>query len=131
VEAFGIVDILQKRLETSLSLLKGLILVKIDFPLLMLAYRIQGCHLSTFMVCLYGGHFSAVLTPIGRANKGALKDARADDLAAFALAAALERVPQLDRSLIEDLILGCAFTEGEQGMNLAPWWAPLQATHLT
>jgi len=44
---------------------------------------------------------------------------RADDLAAFAVTAALERVPQLDRSLIEDLILGCAFPEGEQGMNLA------------
>ncbi|MGZ3617630.1 MAG: thiolase family protein, partial [Ktedonobacteraceae bacterium] len=57
---------------------------------------------------------SAVRTPIGRANKGALKDVRADDLAAFAVTAALERVPQLDRSLIEDLILGCAFPEGEQ-----------------
>jgi acetyl-CoA acetyltransferase family protein len=62
---------------------------------------------------------SAVRTPVGRANKGALKDVRADDLAAFAVTAALERVPQLDRSLIEDLILGCAFPEGEQGMNLA------------
>ena len=62
---------------------------------------------------------SAVRTPVGRANKGALKEVRADDLAAFAVTAALERVPQLDRSLIEDLILGCAFPEGEQGMNLA------------
>jgi acetyl-CoA acetyltransferase len=62
---------------------------------------------------------SAIRTPIGRANKGALKDVRADDLAAFAVNAAVERVPQLDRSLIEDLILGCAFPEGEQGMNLA------------
>jgi acetyl-CoA acetyltransferase family protein len=62
---------------------------------------------------------SAVRTPIGRANKGALKDVRADDLAAFAVKAAVERVPQLDRSLIEDVILGCAFPEGEQGMNLA------------
>ncbi len=62
---------------------------------------------------------SAVRTPIGRANKGALKDVRADDLAAFAVKAAVERVPQLDRALIEDLILGCAFSEGEQGMNLA------------
>src|SRR5213082_224717 len=62
---------------------------------------------------------SAVRTPIGRANKGALKDVRADDLAALAVKAAVERVPQLDRSLIEDLILGCAFPEGEQGMNLA------------
>jgi acetyl-CoA acetyltransferase family protein len=62
---------------------------------------------------------SAVRTPIGRANKGALKDVRADDLAALAVKAAVERVPQLDRSLIEDVILGCAFPEGEQGMNLA------------
>jgi len=62
---------------------------------------------------------SAVRTPIGRANKGVLKDVRADDLAAIAVKAAVERVPQLDRSLIEDVILGCAFPEGEQGMNLA------------
>src|SRR5690349_6729054 len=62
---------------------------------------------------------SAVRTPIGRANKGALKDVRADDLAALAVKAAVERVPQLDRSLIEDVILGCAFPEGEQGFNLA------------
>jgi acetyl-CoA acetyltransferase family protein len=62
---------------------------------------------------------SAVRTPIGRANKGVLKDVRADDLAAFAVKAALDRVPQLDRSLIEDVMLGCAFPEGEQGMNMA------------
>jgi acetyl-CoA acetyltransferase family protein len=62
---------------------------------------------------------SAVRTPIGRANKGVLKDVRADDLAALAVKAAVDRVPQLDRSLIEDVILGCAFPEGEQGMNLA------------
>ncbi len=62
---------------------------------------------------------SAVRTPIGRANKGVLKDVRADDLAALAVRAAVERVPNLDRALIEDIILGCAFPEGEQGMNLA------------
>lgn len=62
---------------------------------------------------------SAVRTPIGRANKGVLKDVRADDLAALAVRAAVERVPQLDLSLIEDVIIGCAFPEGEQGMNLA------------
>src|SRR5881275_108409 len=62
---------------------------------------------------------SAVRTPIGRANKGVLKDVRADDLAALAVKTAVERVPQLDRSLIEDVIIGCAFPEGEQGMNLA------------
>lgn len=62
---------------------------------------------------------SAVRTPIGRANKGVLRDVRADDLAALAVRAAVERVPQLDLSLIEDVIIGCAFPEGEQGMNLA------------
>lgn len=62
---------------------------------------------------------SAVRTPLGRANKGVLKDVRADDLAALAVKAAVERVPNLDRSLIEDVILGCAFPEGEQGGNLA------------
>jgi acetyl-CoA acetyltransferase family protein len=62
---------------------------------------------------------SAVRTPIGRANKGVLKDVRGDDLASIAIKAAVERVPQLDRSLIEDVIIGCAFPEGEQGMNLA------------
>ena len=62
---------------------------------------------------------SAVRTPIGRAGKGVLKDVRADDLAAVAVRGALERVPQLDRALIEDVIFGCAFPEGEQGMNVA------------
>src|SRR2546429_2635359 len=62
---------------------------------------------------------SAVRTPIGRANKGVLRKVRADDLASIAVRAAVDRVPQLDRSLIEDVILGCAFPEGEQGMNLA------------
>ena len=62
---------------------------------------------------------SAVRTPIGRAGKGALRVVRADDLAAVALRGAAERVPNLDLSLLEDVILGCAFPEGEQGMNLA------------
>jgi acetyl-CoA acetyltransferase family protein len=62
---------------------------------------------------------SAVRTPIGRAGKGALRTVRADDLAAVAIRAAVEKVPALDQTHIEDLILGCAFPEGEQGMNLA------------
>jgi acetyl-CoA acetyltransferase family protein len=62
---------------------------------------------------------SAVRTPIGRAGKGALRAVRADDLAAVAIRAAVEKVPALDQTTIEDLILGCAFPEGEQGMNLA------------
>ncbi len=62
---------------------------------------------------------SAVRTPIARANKGALRTVRGDDLAAVAIRAAVERVANLDPNLIEDVILGCAFPEGEQGMNLA------------
>ncbi|HTK08538.1 MAG TPA: thiolase family protein [Ktedonobacteraceae bacterium] len=62
---------------------------------------------------------SATRTPIGRANKGVLKDVRPDDLAALVVKAAVAKLPQLDRNLIEDLILGCAFPEGEQGMNMA------------
>jgi acetyl-CoA acetyltransferase family protein len=62
---------------------------------------------------------SALRSPIGRASKGSLKDVRPDDLAALVIRTALERVPQLDPNLIEDLIVGCAFPEGEQGMNVA------------
>lgn len=62
---------------------------------------------------------SAVRTPIGRAGKGALKSVRADDLAAVAVRAAVERVTKFDTSLIEDVVIGCAFPEGEQGMNVA------------
>jgi acetyl-CoA acetyltransferase family protein len=62
---------------------------------------------------------SAVRTPIGRASKGALRKIRGDDLAAVAVRGAVERVPQLDPALIEDVMVGCAFPEGEQGMNLA------------
>ncbi len=62
---------------------------------------------------------SAVRTPIGRANKGALKTVRADDLGAVAVRAAVERARGLDPADIEDVIIGCAFPEGEQGMNVA------------
>ncbi len=62
---------------------------------------------------------SAVRTPVGKAPRGALRTTRPDDLAAFAMQGALERVPQLDRKEIEDVILGCAMPEGEQGMNVA------------
>ncbi len=62
---------------------------------------------------------SAVRTPVGRAPKGALSTTRPDDLAAIALNAALERVPALDRAEIDDVILGCAQPEGEQGWNIA------------
>jgi acetyl-CoA acetyltransferase family protein len=62
---------------------------------------------------------SALRSPIGRASKGSLKDVRADDLAALVVRTAVERVPGLDINDIEDVIIGCAFPEGEQGMNVA------------
>ena len=62
---------------------------------------------------------SAVRTPVGRAPKGALSTTRPDDLAAIALGGALDRVPGLDRAEVDDVILGCAQPEGEQGFNIA------------
>jgi acetyl-CoA acyltransferase len=62
---------------------------------------------------------SAVRTPVGRAPKGALSTTRPDDLAALALNAALDQVPGLEKSEIDDVILGCAQPEGEQGWNIA------------
>src|SRR6202162_3409829 len=62
---------------------------------------------------------SSVRTPVGRAYKGTLRATRPDELAAVAIKGALERVPQLDPKEIEDVILGCAMPEGEQGMNVA------------
>src|ERR1700756_2284992 len=62
---------------------------------------------------------SAVRTPVGKAYKGTLRATRPDDLAATAITGALSRVPQLDKSEIEDVILGCAMPEAEQGMNVA------------
>ena len=62
---------------------------------------------------------SSVRTPVGRAFKGSLRSTRPDELAAIAIRGALERVPQLDPKEIEDVILGCAMPEAEQGMNVA------------
>ncbi len=62
---------------------------------------------------------SSVRTPVGRAYKGTLRATRPDDLAAIAIKGALSRVPQLDPKEIEDVILGCAMPEAEQGMNVA------------
>ena len=62
---------------------------------------------------------SSVRTPVGKAFKGTLRSTRPDELAALAISGALERVPQLDRKEIEDVILGCAMPEAEQGMNIA------------
>jgi acetyl-CoA acyltransferase len=62
---------------------------------------------------------SSVRTPVGRAYKGTLRSTRPDELAAIAIKGALDRVPQLDPKEIEDVILGCAMPEAEQGMNVA------------
>jgi acetyl-CoA acyltransferase len=64
---------------------------------------------------------SAVRTPVGRAPKGALSTTRPDDMAAIALSGALDKVPALDRAEIDDVILGCAQPEGEQGWDVARW----------
>jgi acetyl-CoA C-acetyltransferase len=61
---------------------------------------------------------AATRTPIGRARKGSLVDARPDDLAAFAIDSALEQIPELDRSEIVDVMVGCGFPQDKQGMNL-------------
>ena len=58
-------------------------------------------------------------SPIGRARKGSLKDLRPDDLVGQMIQAALDQVPQLDPTTIDDLQLGCAIPEGQQGGNLA------------
>ncbi|MEO6817166.1 MAG: acetyl-CoA C-acyltransferase [Edaphobacter sp.] len=62
---------------------------------------------------------SAVRTAVGKAPRGTLRTTRPDDLAAFAIMGALKRIPQLDKKEIEDVILGCAMPEAEQGMNVA------------
>lgn len=64
---------------------------------------------------------SAVRSPMGKSGKGLLANMRIDDLGALILKAALARVPQImaNPEEIEDVLLGCAMPEGEQGMNLA------------
>jgi len=62
---------------------------------------------------------SAVRTPIGKAPRGVFRYTRPDDLLVHALQAALAQVPTLDPKLIEDAIVGCAFPEAEQGLNVA------------
>jgi len=62
---------------------------------------------------------SSVRTPVGRAYKGTLRATRPDETAAVAIKGALERVPQLETKEIEDVILGCAMPEAEQGANVA------------
>jgi acetyl-CoA acyltransferase len=62
---------------------------------------------------------SALRTPVGRAIKGSLKDTRPDDLAGSMLQAALRSVPGLSASDVDDVVLGCAMPEAEQGLNIA------------
>ncbi|MGC1783923.1 MAG: acetyl-CoA C-acyltransferase [Acidobacteriaceae bacterium] len=62
---------------------------------------------------------SAVRTPVGKAPRGALRATRPDDLGAIAVRGALACLPELDTNLIEDVIIGCAMPEAEQGMNVA------------
>jgi acetyl-CoA acyltransferase len=62
---------------------------------------------------------SSVRTPVGRAFKGTLRATRPDELGAVAIRGALERLPQLDPREIDDVIMGCAMPEAEQGMNVA------------
>ncbi len=62
---------------------------------------------------------AAIRTPIGKAPRGALRHVRPDDLLVHAIRAALAQVPTLDPAVIEDAIIGCAFPEAEQGLNVA------------
>jgi acetyl-CoA C-acetyltransferase len=61
---------------------------------------------------------AAARTPIGRARKGSLVDARPDDLVAFAIDAALKQAPGLPRDEVVDVMVGCGFPQEKQGMNL-------------
>ena len=62
---------------------------------------------------------SAVRTPVGKAPNGAFRGTRPDELAAVAIGEALRRAPGLEASEIDDVILGCAMPEAEQGLNVA------------
>lgn len=62
---------------------------------------------------------SSVRTAVGKAGRGALRTTRPDDMAAVAIKGALERLPQLNTKEVEDVIIGCATPEAEQGMNVA------------
>jgi acetyl-CoA acyltransferase len=62
---------------------------------------------------------SSIRTAVGKAGKGTLRATRPDDMAAAAIRSALERVPGVEPGMVEDVILGCAMPEAEQGMNVA------------
>jgi len=61
----------------------------------------------------------AVRTPVGKAKRGGLATVRPDEMAATTIQALLKRTPNLDPAEIEDVVIGCAFPEGEQGLNMA------------
>lgn len=61
---------------------------------------------------------SAVRTPVGKAKRGGLATVRPDEMAAAAIRALLKRTPNLDPAQIDDVVFGCAFPEGEQGLNM-------------
>ncbi len=62
---------------------------------------------------------SAVRTPVGKAKRGGLATVRPDEMAAAVVRALLERTPGLEPAMVDDVVLGCAFPEGEQGLNMA------------
>jgi acetyl-CoA acyltransferase len=62
---------------------------------------------------------AAVRTPVGKAPRGMLRNVRPDDMLAHALKSALAKCPGLDPAIIDDVIVGCAMPEAEQGMNVA------------
>ncbi|WP_141504613.1 acetyl-CoA C-acyltransferase [Paenibacillus luteus] len=62
---------------------------------------------------------AAVRTAVGKASKGSLAETRAEDLGRAVLQGALDRIPALSPELVEDVIIGCAMPEGEQGLNMA------------
>jgi acetyl-CoA acyltransferase len=79
---------------------------------------------------------SALRTAVGKAPRGVLRDTRPDDMAGTVIKAAIERTPGVDASMVEDVILGCAMPEAEQGMNVArqaSWLAgiPKEASAVT
>ena len=61
---------------------------------------------------------SSVRTPVGKANKGALQNYRPEDLGAEAVKGAMRRVDGLEPEMVDDVLMGCAFPEGPQGMNV-------------
>jgi len=62
---------------------------------------------------------ASVRSPVGKAPRGMFRNTRPDDLLAHVLRAALDKVPSVDRTRIDDAVIGCAMPEAEQGMNVA------------